>query len=207
MFANVSPKWRKRLRVIVVAWALVLVAAAFMSSGVSVREQVGAHDAREDMDAALGEAALYLTGEVYFLSAGPLEVSSCDITPLRPGVALARTLMVERSREDTLEGLADRFDLHRAPDAELPTWGGFAGDYVELRLTEVDTGISQLRASTGCRPVDEPLGVVRPAPPAEAEASWNFGAVDCPGGGTLESWTTPSVERPLTVEESNGGCA
>ncbi|GAB3655877.1 hypothetical protein [Glycomyces tarimensis] len=207
MFSNVSPKWRTRLRVAVVAWALLLVAAAFAGSGVSVREQVGAHDARADMDAVLGEAAGYLSGEVHVLSAGPLEVDPCDITPVRPGVALARTLMVERSREDTLEGLAERFALERDADAERPTWFGVTDGYVEVRLAEVDTGVARLRASTGCRPADEALGVVRPVPPAEAESSWNFGVVDCPGGGRLESWTTPSVDRPLTVEESTGGCA
>ncbi|MCH7229332.1 hypothetical protein L0U85_00405 [Glycomyces sp. L485] len=204
MFSNLSPIWRKRLRVIVAAWALLLVAVAFLASGASVREQVEAPRAREDMDAVIGEAALYLTGEVYFLSVGPLEVGECDVTPLRPGVALARTLMIERSHEVALEGLADRFGLARSGSA-APTWIGTTAGYIEVRVTEIDPGISQVRVSTGCRPADG-LGVFRPAPPAEADASWNFGAVDCPGGGRLESWTTPSTRQPLAVEDSDGGC-
>ena len=207
MFSNVSPKWRTRLRVIVAAWALLLVAAAFLGSATTVREQVGAGEARQDMDAVLGEAAGYLSGGAHFLSAGPLVVDACSVTPLRPGAALERTLMVEGGREDTLEEIAERFDLTRNPDAERPTWFGTTGGYIELRLIEVELGLAELRARTGCRPEGAGVGVVSPAPPPGADDTWGFGALDCAGGGRLESWTTPSAEGPFEAEESTGGCA
>jgi hypothetical protein len=46
MFSNVSPAWRRRLRVIVVAWALLLVAAAFLGRQATVREQSDAAEGR-----------------------------------------------------------------------------------------------------------------------------------------------------------------
>lgn len=206
VFVNVSPAWRGRLRLLVAGWALLLVAAALFASGASVREQVDAAEAREDLDTVLGEAAGYLTGGAHVLTAGPLEVAACDVTPVRPGVVLIRRLMVEGG-EVPLDGLAARLGLERDRDVDAAVWGGTTADFIGLRLAETESGVAELRASTGCRPGGDRLGVVRPATPEGGEASWSFGSVECPGGGRLESWTTPSDERPFTVERTGGGCA
>ncbi|HLU29999.1 MAG TPA: hypothetical protein VKZ65_16330 [Glycomyces sp.] len=205
MFVNVSPTRRGRLRLLVAAWALLLVAASLFASGASVREQVDAVEAREDLDAVLGEAAGYLTGGAHVLTAGPLEVSACELTPVRAGVVLIRRLMVEGG-EAPLEGLAARLGLQRDPDVAEAVWSGTTADFVGLRLAETGSGVVELRATTGCRPGGDRLGLVRPATPEGGSGSWSFGSLACPGGGRLESWTTPSQERPFTVERTGGGC-
>jgi hypothetical protein len=205
VFANVSPARRGRLRLLVAVWALLLVAASLFASGASVREQVDAVEAREDLDAVLGEAAGYLTGGAHVLTAGPLEASSCELTPVRAGVVLTRRLMVEGG-EVPLDGLAARLDLQRDPDVAEAVWSGTTADFIGVRLAETTSGVAELRATTGCRPGGERLGLVRPAPPEGGDESWSFGSLACPAGGRLESWTTPSQERPLTAERTGGGC-
>lgn len=206
MFSNVPPVWRPRLRVIVAAWAALLVAAVFLASGASVREQVDAAEARRDMDALIGEAAAVLTGSSP-LAVGPLEADECDVTPARPGLSLSRTLQISQAPVGTLETLVDRFGL----EGGGPVRNATTADYIGLRLAVPEEGPAgdryeeplEFRAMTGCRPVEEPVASFAPL----SDADWRYGAVDCLGGGRLESWTAPVDAAPFTVRSSTDGCA
>ncbi|MQM26551.1 hypothetical protein [Glycomyces albidus] len=214
MFSNVSARWRRRLRVAVVVWAVLLVAAAFAGSRATVREQVSAADARAVMDAALGEAAAAVTGAAV-LAAGPLEAEPCEVTPVRPGLSLSRTLQVSGATVDQVESLADRFALRRSSDASAAVWSGDTEGYVSLRITAENPDPAGGRwsdpvlvhAVTGCRPLDGGVAAFEPDPPLEATAAWRYGAVPCPGGEVLASWTEPVEAEPFRVHETTGGCA
>jgi hypothetical protein len=211
VFSNLSPRWRRRLRLAVAAWAAVLVAAAFLASGASVREQVDAAEAREDMDALVGEAAAALTGST-LLAVGPLEASECSVTPVRPGLTLSRTLQVSGASVWHLETLVDRFGLRSEPGS--PVWNATTAEYIGLRLTEPEAGPAdgryeeplEFRAMTGCRPVEEAVGSFAPSSAAAPEAGWRYGAVDCLGGGRLESWTEPVDAAPFAVRSTTEAC-
>ncbi|WP_026928556.1 hypothetical protein [Glycomyces tenuis] len=212
MFSNVPPAWRTRLRFAVAAWAALLVAAVFIASGASVREQVDAAEARGDLDALIGEAAAALTGSSA-LAVGPLEVSECTVTAVRPGLSLSRTLQISQASVWNLETLVERFELRGEP--ESPVWNATTADYIGLRLTEPETGPVggkyeeplEFRAMTGCRPVDEAVGSLAPPSPVVPEPGWRYGAVDCPGGGRLESWTEPVDAAPFAVRSTTDECA
>lgn len=215
MFSNVSARWRRRLRVAVVVWAVVLVAVAFAASRTTVREQVDAAEARTVMDAVVGEAAALFTG-ASVLAAGPLHWEACDVTPVRPGLALERTIQVSGARASEVEALADRFALSVLTDTpEGASWSGTTGDFIGLRVTAPAgdppggrwSEPVEVQAVTGCRPLDEPVGAFAPSPPAEATAEWAYGSVPCPGGESLASWTEPIEARPFRVHETTGGCA
>ncbi|GAA1661100.1 hypothetical protein GCM10009830_02810 [Glycomyces endophyticus] len=214
MFSNVSARWRRRLRIAVAVWAVLLLAAAFAGSRATVREQVAAADARAAMDAVLGEAAAAVTGAAV-LAAGPLESEPCEVTPVRPGVSLSRTLQVSGATTAQVESLADRFSLESSPDAAAAVWSGDASGYISVRITAEDTDPPGGRwsepvlvhAVTGCRPADGGAASFAPDPPAEATGAWRYGAVPCPGGEVLSSWTEPVEAEPFLVHETTGGCA
>ncbi|WP_335991959.1 hypothetical protein [Glycomyces sp. MUSA5-2] len=214
MFSNVSARWRRRLRVAVVVWALLLFAAAFAGTRATVREQVDAAQARAVMDAALGEAAASVTGAAV-LAAGPLGVEDCEVTPVRPGASLSRTLQISGATVDQVEALADRFGLEPSSDSDAAVWFGDADGYISLRVTaEVPDPPGgrwsepvTVQATTGCRPLDGGVAAYAPDPPAGATPEWEYGAVPCPGGGELASWTEAVEAEPLRVHETTGGCA
>jgi hypothetical protein len=214
VFSNVSARWRRRLRVAVVAWAVLLLAAAFAGSRATVREQVGAADARAAMDAVLGEAAAAVTGAAV-LAAGPLESEPCEVTPVRAGVSASRTLQVSGATVDQVESLADRFGLRPSANVEAAVWSGDTDGFISLRITaeQPDPAGGRwsepviLHAVTGCRPLEAGVASFEPDPPAGATAAWRYGAVPCPGGETLSSWTEPVAAEPFLVHETTGGCA
>jgi len=215
VFSNVSARWRRRLRAAVVVWALLLLAAAFAGTRATVREQVDAAEARAVMDAALGEAAAAVTGAAV-LAAGPLGVEECDVTPVRPGLSLSRTLQVSGATVGQVEALAERFGLERSSNTAAAVWSGEAEGYIGLRVTaEVPdppggrwSDPVQVQAVTGCRPLDGGgVASFAPDPPASATPEWSWGAVPCPGGEELSSWTEAVEAEPLRVHETTGGCA
>ena len=214
MFSNVSARWRRRLRVAVVVWAVLLVAVAFAASRATVREHVDAAGSRAVMDAAIGEAAALFTG-ASVLAVGPLTREDCDVTPVRPGLTLERTLQVSGATVDQVEELADRFALSvvsATPDGT--SWSGTTADFIGLRITAPAADPAggrwsepiEVQAVTGCRPLEEPVGTFTPAPPAGATAGWAYGSVPCPGGEILASWTEPVEAQPFRVHETTGGC-
>lgn len=215
MFSNVSARWRRRLRVAVVVWAVLLVAVAFAGSRATVREQVDAAGARSVMDAVIGDAAADFTGAAV-LAVGPLTWEACDVTPVRAGLSLERTLQVSGARVEQVEALAERFALSAltaGPDGA--SWSGTTEDFIGVRINapaaEPPGGRWSepvaVQATTGCRPFEAPVGSVAPDPPVEATADWAYGSVACPGGGSLSSWTEPVEAQPLRVHETTGGCA
>ncbi|HEX2145950.1 MAG TPA: hypothetical protein VHG10_15735 [Glycomyces sp.] len=214
MFSNLSAVWRRRLRVAVVVWAVALVAVAFAASGATVREQVDAAAARTVMDSVVGEAAAVFTNAAV-LAVGPLGVEECEVTPVRPGLSLERTLQVSGATATQVEALAERFALRAlvsGPDGA--SWSGTTGDFVNVRVTAPSADPPggrwsepiAVQAVTGCRPLEEPVGSFAPSPPGGASAAWAYGSVDCPGGETLSSWTEPVEARPFRVHETTGGC-
>ncbi|MCD0442269.1 hypothetical protein LO763_01340 [Glycomyces sp. A-F 0318] len=214
MFSNVSARWRRRLRVAVAVWAVLLVAAAFAASQATVREQIEAAEARAVMDAVLGEAAGSLTGAAV-LAAGPLHAEACEVTPARPGLSLERTLQVSGATADQVDALVERFSLQLMTEgAEEASWSGETEDYIRVRINAPGTDPVggrwsepvAVQAVTGCRPLGAPVASFAPEPPPEAEASWEFGALDCPGGEALSSWTEPVEAQPMRVHETTGGC-
>jgi hypothetical protein len=214
VFSNVSARWRRILRVAVVVWAVLLVAVAFAASRATVREQVDAAGARAVMDAALGEAAALFTGAAV-LAAGPLGWEECDVTPVRPGVSLSRTLQVSGATVDHVEALADRFALSvQTEGSDGASWSGTTGEFIGLLVLAPAADPPggrwsepvEVQAVTGCRPLDEAVGSFAPVPPGEATAEWTYGSVPCPGGESLASWTEPIEAQPFRVHESTGGC-
>ena len=214
MFSNVSARSRRRLHVAVALWAVLLVVLAFAGSRATVREQVDAAAARAAMDAVLGEAAGSLTGAAV-LAAGPLHVESCDVTPVRPGLSLERTLQVSGATVEQIEALVDTFSMQLLTEsAEEASWAGDAEGYISVRINAPGADPAggrwsepvAVQAVTGCRPLDEPVAVYLPDPPAEAAGSWEFGAIDCPGGEAVSSWTEPVEAEPMRVHETTGGC-
>lgn len=214
MFSNVSARWRRRLRVAVVVWAVLLVVLAFAGSRATVREQVPAAEAREVMDAVVGEAASAFTGAAV-LSVGPLGWEACEVTPARSGLALTRTLQVSGATVVQVEALVERFALRpltSGPDGV--SWSGESAGYVNVRVTATSAEPAAgrwvdpvaVQASTGCRPLDGPVGVFVPRPPFGAEASWEYGSVPCPDGKSLSSWTEAVEAQPFRVHETTGGC-
>jgi hypothetical protein len=214
VFSNVSARWRRRLRVAVVVWAVLLVAVAFAASRTTVREQVDASESRAVMDAALGEAAALFTGAAV-LAAGPLGWEECDVTPVRRGLSLQRSLQISGATAEQVEALADRFALRvQTESADGASWSGTTGDFIGLRVVAPVADPPggrwsepvEVQAVTGCRPIEEPVGSFAPVPPAEASAGWAYGAVPCPGGEALASWTEPLEAQPFRVHETTGGC-
>lgn len=215
VFSNLSAQWRRRLRVAVVVWAVLLVALAFAGSRATVREQVDAAGARELLDGAIGEAAAAFTGAAV-LAVGPLTWESCDVTPVRPGLSLERTLQVSGATVEDVEALADRFTLRvLTSEPDGASWAGTTADFVGLRVTAPAADPPggrwsepvAVQAVSGCRPLEAPTASFTPERPAEATADWAFGSVDCPGGGALSSWTEPVEAQPMRVHETTGGCA
>lgn len=217
MFSNLSATWRRRLRAAVAVWAVLLVASAFAASRATVPEQVDAAAARAVMDATLGEAAGSLSGAAV-LAAGPLESEPCSITPARPGLSLSRTVQISGATVDQVEALAERFSLRslqRAEDAKEAVWSGTTATFVSLRITTVGADPAGgrwsepvvLRATTGCRPLEGQVASFAPEPPFEADATWAYGSVPCPGGEILSSWTAAVEAAPFRVLETSGTCA
>lgn len=215
MFSNLSARWRRRLRVVVVAWAVLLVAVAFAGSRATVREQVDAAGARELLDAVVGEAAAGFTGAAV-LAVGPLTWEACEVTPVRAGLSLERTLQVSGATLEDVVALADRFSLRvLTSEADGASWSGETADFIDVRVTAPAADPPggrwaepvAVQAISGCRPLEAPVGSLAPDPPAGATGAWTYGSVDCPGGGTLSSWTEPVEAQPLRVHETTGGCA
>ena len=215
MFSNVSALWRRRLRIAVVVWAVLLVAAAFAGSRATVREQVDAAEARAVMDAVVGQAAAEFTGAAV-LAVGPLAWESCQVTPVREGLSLERTLQVSGATVGHVEALAERFALRASTEGpDGASWAGTTGDFIELRVNAPSADPAggrwsepvAVQAVTGCRPLEAPVPSFAPDPPVGATADWSYGSVDCPGGATLSSWTEPVAAQPLLVHETTGGCA
>lgn len=214
MFSTLSARWRRRLRVAVVVWAVLLVALAFAGSRATVREQIPAAEARIAMDALVGEAAALFTGAAV-LAVGPLGWEPCDVTPARPGLSLSRTLQVSGATLSQVEVLVEAFGLRSltsGPDGA--TWSGGSAGYLNLRVTTTSAEPPggrwadpvAVHASTGCRPLDAPVGAFAPTPPFGAEASWEYGSVPCPEGKALSSWTEAIEAQPFRVHETTGGC-
>lgn len=214
MFSNVSARWRRRLRVAVAVWAVLLLALAFAGTRTTVREQVDADQARQVMDAVLGEAAGTMTG-ASVLAIGPLKADACKVTPVRVGLSLSRTLQVSGATLEEIEALADRFSLRMLTDGdEEASWSGDTEGFIRVRVTApgadpVGGRWSEpvaIQAVTGCRPLEAPVGAFAPDPPAEATGDWQYGSVDCPGGEALASWTEAVEAQPMRVHETTGGC-
>lgn len=215
MFSNLSARWRRRLRVAVVVWAVLLVAVAFAGSRATVREQIDAAGARVLLDAAVGAAAAAFTGAAV-LAVGPLTWEECDVTPVRRGLSLERTLQVSGATVEHVEALSQRFALRSlTSEPDGASWSGTTEDFIGVRVTAPAADPPggrwaepvAVQAISGCRPLEAPVGSFTPEPPAEAQAGWVYGSVACSGGGTLASWTEPVEAQPMRVHETTGGCA
>jgi hypothetical protein len=215
VFSNLSQRWRRRLRIAVVVWAVLLVAVAFAGSRATVREQVDAEGARSLLDAAVGEAAALFTGAAV-LAVGPLTWEECEVTPVRPGLSLERTLQVSGATVEHVEALAERFALRSlTSEPDGASWSGTTQEFIGVRVTAPAADPPggrwaepvAVQAVSGCRPLEAPIGAFAPDPPAEATDAWAYGSVDCPDGATLTSWTEPVEAQPMRVHETTGGCA
>ncbi|WP_100448928.1 hypothetical protein [Glycomyces xiaoerkulensis] len=208
VFSNLSPAWRRRLRAIVVAWAVLLVAAAFFASGATVREQADAAEGRTAADAAVGVAASALAGSAFPFSVGPAAATACDLTPVRGGVNFQRHFEVatdepEAAFEQASAALAGHFGVDRP--GRSGHWRFTGGDFLTVSLHVDREGASPgLRGSvsTGCRPEGAAVGSVTPAERpdwvalAESRPGRDvagarirgYGRVECARGGAVETW-------------------
>jgi hypothetical protein len=166
------------------------------------------------MDGVVGEAAASFTGAAV-LAVGPLTWEACKVTPVREGLSLERTLQVSGATVAQVEALAERFALRALTDGpDGASWSGTTGDHVGVRVTApvADPPGGRwsepvaVQATSGCRPLEAPVGSFTPDPPAGATADWAYGSVVCPGGERLSSWTEAVDAQPLRVHETTGGC-
>ncbi|GAB3220175.1 hypothetical protein GCM10027447_04250 [Glycomyces halotolerans] len=206
MFSNVSPAWRRRLRIIVAAWAVLLVTAAFFGTRATVREQADAAEGREAADAAVGVAASALAGDAFEFHVGPPAALTCSLTPVRDGVEYTRTFLIVTDEPEVAfaqagAALADHFGTER-PESD-GHWRHTSAAFVNVRL-DVDTEAPAVRGAftTGCRPSGAAFGAVVPSerpgwitlaeahPGLEAAGARieAYGRIECARGGTVETW-------------------
>lgn len=226
MFSNLSHRWRTRVRIIVVAWVLVLVVAAFVGTAATVREQAGAEEGREKADELVGVVASALAGDAFEFAVGPPMALDCDITPVREGVDYQRTFKIYTDEPDlAFAQAAARLAAHEGTDGPLvgtEHWGFSTDDFLSVQLdlsTNLPDGPQVYGSvSTGCRPGGAEVGAVMPAErPDTAEALADqaevddfseaiaYGRVECARGGEVETWWW--VDRDRRVPHTVDGCA
>ncbi|TWJ10843.1 hypothetical protein LX16_4267 [Stackebrandtia albiflava] len=199
---------RRKLAVVVTAWAVLLAVLAFLSPSVTVREQTTVAEVLDTLDAAMGDAAVALAGGDFgYRVSGLTSTGGCDITPLRGGDRYLRETEVFAA--DTGAAVTSLFEALREPyrlelvsaDGMPPRYTGVVPGYVELELrTEPDRVVWV--ADTGCRAPGDEVGSLRTGfePPAEAAAGltalgvespvWRLASAYCGGaGGTVRSVT------------------
>ena len=222
-------RWAKQRKVAVLvgAWALVVTVLAFATPSVTVREQVTAVEALHDIDAAAGDVAGLLAGRPYSYSIGGLTLDDpCDITAVRAGEEYSRTVRIYTPEEDLMavaedliDKLGDQYPLRRVgtADGALRYLGENHG-YVGFELFARDNLITW-RATTGCRPVGDPIGRIDPVfrPPSEIgsvlsalevdDPRWNRAEASCgdlggPGGRVETVTGTGTVPGEADIDLS-----
>ncbi|WP_249999497.1 hypothetical protein [Actinoplanes sp. M2I2] len=212
----------------VAAWIVVVGVLAVWSVGherASVPEQRDIGLAVADLQRATGVVYAAASGDDQAVVLGELQLSpDCRITPVRRGLAAARTVTVYvgggAAAGEAVEALATRLpaaylvDVGRSNGGTKVSLHADAGDFVGIDMSGLSgEKVFTLRLTTGCRPIDgdapsgdDPSGVPAPAlldtvvtalggSPREPEGR----TVQCPSGRLAGSWTVSRVTRPADV--------
>jgi hypothetical protein len=228
--APAAPRRRTRwwLVGISVAWALVLMVAAYFShrdGEPTVREQRSIDQAWPVVDRAAGEiVAAAGPGVVPVLSSPDLR-DGCRITSARDGAELRQEITIHApagqesallSRLQERLPAAYRTGLRMGPDGRPDALRADAGEFVGVRGGIVSPGLVRLTVSTGCRPsrvdalldvsqrpVDEvPTRLLAALPGAAPPDIQTGGSIPCPGGGAAETITDEARVDPAPTRLS-----
>lgn len=210
------------LLAVVVFWALLLAALAYLSvrhGEPTVREQRSIGEASSVVARAVGHLIAAAGGDVVTDVAGDTLDEGCRITPIRSGGTLTNEITFYTA-EAGGPALLDRIaaSLPRSYDAQVrhsPDGGshslrGDAGEFVSVRGRVGAPGVVTLTVSTGCRPVDVAIADLLPGRPINEEPQRVLTALDasgielgrtvgaaCPaGGGTVTAHATGQVGTP-----------
>ncbi|WP_250028158.1 hypothetical protein [Paractinoplanes maris] len=209
---------------IVAAWIVVVGVLAVWSVGherATVPEQRDLGLAVTDLQRAAGVVYAAASGDGRAVVLGELQFSpACRITPVRSGLAAARTVTVHVGDgqaggvlDDVAAGLPADYqaDVGRSHGGTKLSLHADAGDFVGIDMSGESVATEfTLRLTTGCRPVDgdAPSGDTLSTPPAPALLSTVVGAlggtvgepeaqaVRCPSGGVAGSWTVTGLSKP-----------
>ncbi|GIH12348.1 hypothetical protein [Rugosimonospora africana] len=212
-----DPRRRRVLVAVCCAWALVLLAGGVwyaLAGRPTVREQTTAAGAEPTVDRALGQVINAAGTGVVPAITGYDEVTTCAITPVRPGVRYDRVVFLA-TRPGTESGLLDRIVAglphSYRPSAVHPKSGGLtaqrmsadAGDYVQINGSVDRTGLVQVTAGTGCRPrgdlpAPDPTGV-----PAAADRAAVQRVLDALGVASPH-WSTHRLPCGVRTVEAVG---
>lgn len=215
---------RRWLSGLIIGWAVVLVALAFLASGraPTVKEQVSAGVSRDEMarGTALALRDLASAEGVVVTATGFELAESCKVTPVRSGVRYTQTVRVYTAQENVVS-VMDRLYRALRTDYDLVNngAGGYAGHaepFVTALLAPTLDAPVTWRLDTGCRPADEPtVSVDPPATPGLMAATvlpgpWLAKELDCGDGRTGRAYTAtgpgtmPDPGWKLYAGESGG---
>lgn len=194
---------RRWLSGLIIGWAVVLVALAFLASGraPTVKEQVNAEVSRAEMARGTAIALRDLaSAEGVVVTATGFELAEeCKVTPVRPGVRYTQTVRVYTPQENIVS-VMDRLYRALRVDYDLVNngAGGYAGHaepFVTALLAPTLDAPVTWRLDTGCRPTDDPTATVDPpATPGPMAVGvlpgpWRATAFDCGDGRIGRTFT------------------
>jgi hypothetical protein len=220
-----APSSRRRwLVAVVVAWALVLVGAAYLSSRrdpPTVREQRPIEQAAPVVWGAAGRLAAAAGGPGAVVEMTPSRLTrGCRLTTAREGATLELGLRIYTATADApalLDRIAQtlpgsyRAQVRHGKDETAPTFRADAGEFVGVRGGVSEPGLVTLTVATGCRPLSAGWAgaVALLGTPADAmaervlaalgaeQADWGRIDVPCPGRGAVR--TARLTSRPGTA--------
>jgi hypothetical protein len=230
--APAAPK-RRWLIVVIAAWAVLLLVVANYSvrrDSPTVPEQRSIAQASPVVDRAIGELAVAAGPDAVVEVSGRRIENGCRITPMRSGATLSRDITLRTGAaggRTLLDRIAQRLPgtyqaaVQHGKGGTADGLHADAGDFVAIKGGVSPPGVIQLTATTGCRPVVQPME--QPHPPhaspgiqASAQPQYPVGAeaarvlaalgaskvaardsasAPCPGGGVVA--TAHAVGQPV----------
>lgn len=198
-----KPRWW--LIALVATWAVVVVAIAAWSvrnDPPSVPDQRNIAQALPYLENAAAAMLTAADGPGQVVVLGDLTAEDCRITPVRPGVAVSRSVTVhiraDRAQAAFIkiaQGLPAGFHAEARHDAQNARQDLYAdaGGYVAIEATaQSDDTVLSLRAETGCRPTAagadlSPADAPATTPPAAFDRAMRLlGAAPSAAGGPVQ---------------------
>jgi hypothetical protein len=212
------------LKVLSVVWLLALLVGAIYYSKhgtATVREQTTVSAARPVVDRAVADVVTAAGSGPIVTISDFAKTENCSITPVRSGVAYARsvTLYTKPGTEATvLKTIAARLPerYHASVGTKPASLYADAGEFVGVIGTVKSPGQIQVRAVTGCRSIGDPLptaaSAASPAPEIATvlstlgvqAGSVTRTAVSCPDGGVIatDTATVPTTQVPGPLKDA-----
>lgn len=211
-------RWGRWLLAGTAAWAVLLLGLSYLSmrnDEPTVREQRSLTQAAPVVNRAIGELVAAAGPEPVLEMSAPRVAAGCQVSVLRDGATLERTVAMRTPPElapALLDRLADRLPaqfragVRTGPDGTARSLRADAGEFVLIEGGITEPGLVTLTATTGCRPASSDLLIGENAIglPIDAEPDrvlTALGATDvnpgervsvgCPGGGAAYTvWAT-----------------